>query len=115
MTLQYEPPRGFSSPQPARRARVRLNGRPHPKTGTSHQGPVWVALMSQRRAQAMAMHAQCAPNVKADARPSAGRSSLTSTSSISGLCISCKRTSRCIGGIATAEPSRERSKAFTSK
>ena len=68
MTLIYEPLRGFVKPQqPARRARMRLNGRPHPKAGTSRQGPAWTALMRQRRALAKAMHALCRPSVKADA------------------------------------------------
>ena len=67
MTLQYEPARGFSSPQPARRARRRLNGRPHPRGSTSHQGPVWVTARRAHQASIRVVGALCKPDVQADA------------------------------------------------
>jgi hypothetical protein len=66
-TIDYDPARGFSRPQPARRARLRLNDRPHPKGGTSHQGSTWVAARRVHQAQLKALHTLCDARVKVDA------------------------------------------------
>jgi|SRR6516165_4738939 hypothetical protein len=67
MTLQYDSTSGLFKPQPARRARVRLNGRPHPRGSTSHQGPVWVTARRAHQASIKVVHALCKSDVKADA------------------------------------------------